>query len=105
MKQRYDLPPGLAKSQLLVRNDCTNVVYYVNKALASLLLHDQYRSLKHANCGLGVAAFHASKSGEYYMTHAGLQELLPMLSRPVLVRCSSADMRRALGGDRQDRRV
>lgn len=106
VKKRYNLPPGLATSQLLVRNDSAKVVYYVNESLASLLLHDPLCALRHANCGLGVPAFQATQSGEeYHITQAGLHALLPLLSAPVLIRCTTADMRQVLEGLNQDRHV
>jgi len=104
VRKRYNLPQSLA-SQFLVRNGDPNTVHFVNKSLAALLVQDEQKTLFHANSGLGVIAFQAGKSGQYLMTHTGLQALLPFLSKPISIPCSSADMRQVLEGLRQDRHV
>lgn len=105
LRQRYTLPSHLGASQLLLRNGCASVVYYVNKSLASLLLHDQHRTLKHGNSGLGVPAFQANQKGDYHITQTGLQALMPFLSKPVLINCGKENLIRILEGLRQDMHV
>lgn len=102
LMQRYGLPSDLAVSQLLVRNDDAGVIYYVNRSLGRLLLHDPYYSVSHANSGLGVPAFRSSPSGEYHVTHAGLQALVHLLGDAVVVRCTSISLKLILRALRQD---
>eukprot|EP00931_Biecheleriopsis_adriatica_P041325 TRINITY_DN23631_c0_g1_i1.p1 TRINITY_DN23631_c0_g1~~TRINITY_DN23631_c0_g1_i1.p1 ORF type:complete len:723 (+),score=166.48 TRINITY_DN23631_c0_g1_i1:146-2314(+) len=97
VQKRYGLPRSFGALQLLVRNDSPKVIYYVTKSLGTLLLADPQRALRHANNGLGVPALQADSRGEYHITQAATQALLPILNKRVLVRCGVEDLQLVLG--------